>query len=277
MRAVTVLIATCLSAALALGCAPAALTQEQIVPAFIAASQGETRTMHMEWRGTMHQVGGGDQGSGLGQIDQSFNGAFDFNGPDYAGALTTAIAGMGQSNQVSYARVSGVTFVNYGESGWQRSDGLGAGPTQLDPMHDLAESGVAYEATDTLDGRPVHRLRVLDPAAALSGGLFDQASLIGGSLALKGPSDYLIYVDANGIPVAAHVALDIQMGISAPDMASPDLEYQVEFDYTFSLWGEPVTISAPQLSNDGGGIKDGPPPIVEPATAVPAPLQAPTN
>ncbi|MDL2335319.1 MAG: hypothetical protein QFC55_04745 [Chloroflexota bacterium] len=265
MRAVTVLICACLSALLALACAPAALTQEQIVPAFVAASQADSRTMHMEWQGTMHQVAGGDQGSGLGQIDRSLSGAFDFNGPDYAGSITTAVAQGGGANQISYARVGGVSFVNYSESGWQSADAFGAAPSELDPMHDLAEAGLTYEAADTLDGRAVHRLRVLDAAASLAGGLFDQASFMGGSLTLNGPSDYLIYVDANGIPVGAHVALDIKLGLTAPDMASPDLEYQIEFDYTFSLWGEPVTISPPNLSNNGGGIDFPPPPRVEPS------------
>jgi len=136
MRAVTVLVAACLSAALVLGCAPAALTQDQIVPAFIAATQADTRTMHMEWQGTMNQLSGGDLGSGLGQINQQFTGVFDFNGPDYAGDIVTSLAGLGQSNSVSYARVAGNSFLNYSGSGWQSADAFGAGPTELDPMHD---------------------------------------------------------------------------------------------------------------------------------------------
>jgi hypothetical protein len=247
MRAVTVLVVACLSAGLALACAPAALTQDQIVPAFIAASQADTRTMHMDWQGTMQQVSGGDQGSGLGQINQSFNGAFDFNGPDYAGAITTALSGLGQSNQVSYARVSGISFVNYAGSGWQRADALGPGPTELDPMHDLAEAGVTYEALDSLAGRQVHRLQARDPMAALDG-LLGQSNFLGAALALNGPSDYLIYVDANGVPVAAHLALNVVVTGNAPDVGSPELGYQMQFDYTFSLWGEPVTISPPQVS-----------------------------
>jgi hypothetical protein len=27
--------------------------------------------------------------------------------------------------------------------------------------------------------------------------------------------------------------------------------YEIRFDYTFSLWGEPVTISPPQVTNGG--------------------------
>ncbi len=246
MRAVTFLVAACLSALLALACAPQALTQDQIVPAFIAASQAGTRTMHVEWHGTMNQVSAGDQGSGLGQISQSFDAAFDFSGPDYAGDLTVAVAGIGQSNQVSYARVGGNSFVNLANSGWQN-----AGGTELDPLFGLTETGLAYEAQDTLDGRVVHRLRVTDPAAALDGGLFGQVSFAGGTLTLKDPSEYLIFVNSAGIPVGAHLALDYVVA-SPIDAAPTELEWQLQVDYEFSLWGEPVTISAPNVTNGGG-------------------------
>lgn len=253
MRAVTVLVAACLSALLALACAPQALTQDQIVPAFIAASQAGTRTMHVEWHGTMNQVSAGDQGSGLGQISQSFDAAFDFSGPDYAGDLTMAVAGIGQSNQVSYARVGGNSFVNLANSGWQN-----AGGTELDPLFGLTETGLAYEALDTLEGQQVHRLRVHD--LATSAGLFGQTAFLGTTATLNDPSDYLIYVDANGIPVGAHLALDYVVA-SPIDAAPTELEWQLQVDYEFSLWGEPVTISAPNVTN-GGGIDFPPKPRV---------------
>lgn len=257
MRAVTVLICACLSAALALGCAPAALTQDQIVPAFIAASQAGTRTMHVEWHGTMNQVSGGDQGSGLGQISQSFDAAFDFSGPDYAGGITTAVAGIGQSNQISYARVGGNSFVNLANSGWQN-----AGNTELDPLRGLTETGVGYEALDTLDGQQVQRLRVADPLAALDGALFPTGSFGSVSVLPGGKSDYLVYVDANGIPVAAHMAIDLAMTPPEGGPTISGLSYSLSFDYTFSLWGEPVTISPPNVTN-GGGIDFPPQPRVQ--------------
>jgi len=64
------------------------------------------------------------------------------------------------------------------------------------------------------------------------------------------------------------VALALQLTVTAPEVASPSVEYQMDFDYTFSLWGEPVTISPPQITNNiGGGAKDdgAPPPIVQPS------------
>ncbi len=249
MRAVTVLVAACLSGTLALACAPAALTPDQIVPAFIAASQADTRTMHMEWQGALNQTAGGDQGSGLGMMSSSLEGSFDFNGPDYAGGITSTTVGIGGSaSQVSYARVSGVAFINYANSGWQRADAVLQPAMEIDPLRGLALPDVSYEAADTLNGRSVHRLRVADPLAALGGALYPTGSFGSVSIVPGGKSEYLVYVDANGIPVAAHLAVDMTMTPPDGGPSISGLSYSVSFDYQFTLWGEPVTISPPQVS-----------------------------
>ncbi|HUP83590.1 MAG TPA: hypothetical protein VM284_05300 [Candidatus Limnocylindria bacterium] len=242
-------------------CAPAALTAEQIVPAFVAASQDEARTMHMEWQGTLGQPGMQPQPDPMADPSSmavTINGSFDFNGPDYAGALQTLISGVTQG-ETSYARVSGAAFIDFGGSGWQRADDFGQPAFELDPLHGLSESGVAYEATDTIDGRAVHRLRVLEPVLALAGGMFANGMFGAGppTIAEGGQNDFLIYVDSNGIPLEAHMALDLRMtvplGIDEPDLVS---SYKVRFDYKFGLWGEPVTISPPHVS---GGLEGGKP------------------
>ena len=242
-----------------IACTPAALSQEEIVPAFIAASQNETRTMHMEWQGTVSMSGGGLPDLDPSSLNQTISATFDFNGADYAGTLSSG--SQGGASSISYARVGGVTFQNYGDSGWQRGDSFGgqAAP-EFDPLHNLAAGDVAYEALDNLDGRQVHRLRVLDPLAAISGGLFAQVGSFGTELRLNGPSEYVIFVDANGIPVGAQMVLDLAIQMNAPDMPSPGINYEMHFDYQFSLWGEPVTISPPQVT--GGGLDDFPPPGV---------------
>jgi len=51
VRAIGILAALVVSTLVS--CTTAALTPEEIVPAFIAASQADTRTMHMEWQGTV--------------------------------------------------------------------------------------------------------------------------------------------------------------------------------------------------------------------------------
>lgn len=237
-------------------CAPAALAPDEIVPAFIAASQDAARTMRMEWRGTMSIAQGDIPEFGAG--NQSISATFDFNGPDFAGTLVTGSAG--GSSSTSYARISGVAFINYADSGWQRADSFGGANVvlEMDPFHGLTATDLAYEAPDTLDGRAVHRLRVLDPLSTLSGGLFAQAGEIDPALVENGLSDFVIYVDANGLPVGAHVALDMSMNFVGPEL--PDgtqTSYQIRFDYTFSLWGEPVTITPPQVR--GGGFDDVPP------------------
>ena len=63
-----------------------------------------------------------------------------------------------------------------------------------------------------------------------------------------GKSDYLVYVDPNGIPVAAHMAVDLAMTAPEGGPTVSSLSYSLAFDYQFSLWGEPVTISPPQVS-----------------------------
>jgi hypothetical protein len=242
------------------GCAPAALTPDEIVPAFIAATQDAARTMRMEWQGTMSIV----QSEAL-EIDpsmrnHSINATFDFNGPDFAGTMVTGLPGSNSST--SYARISGVAFINYGESGWQRAESFGGANVvpEMDPFHGLTAADVAYEAPDSLEGRQVHRLRVPDPLNVLNGGLFGQlGGEINPELIENGVADFLVYVDGNGIPVGAQVALDMSMNWIAPDVKDgTTITYEIRFDYTFSLWGEPVTISPPEVT--GGGFDDFPQP-----------------
>ena len=247
------LVALVLGAA---GCSPAALAPEEIVPAFIAASQDAARTMRMEWQGTMAIAQSDMPEVDPGMGNQAIDATFDFNGPDFAGEMRTGLGG--STNSVSYAQVGGIAFINFGDSGWQRADSFGGASVvpEMDPFHGLTAADVAYEAPDTLNDRPVHRLRVLDPLATLSGGLFGQMGEIDPSLVENGVSEFVIYVDANAIPVGAHVALDMSMNWMAPDVNDgAKINYQIRFDYTFSLWGEPVTISPPQVTN-GGGFDD---------------------
>lgn len=248
------LVATSLVPAMVLAvaaCAPPALTQEQIVPAFIAASQDAARTMRMEWQGTV-----GMSESGLPVVDgaSAIGGSFDFNGPDYAGTMTTGAPNSGSGN-ISYARVSGVSFINYSESGWQRAEVVGATPGELDPMIGLTAAEVTYEEVQDLNGRQVHRLRVLDPLTAVSGFFGDLAGFGTPTLRAGSEPEYLIYVDAAGIPVGAHVVLDLAMDVPL-GAERPSLDYSIRWDYTFSLWGEPVTISPPAVVGDGGGVDD---------------------
>jgi hypothetical protein len=253
---VTACAAALLVGALA-GCNSTALTPGEIVPAFIAASQSATRTMHMEWQGALTQPNPvpGKPGLPPDQVNVTFNGIFDFNGPDYAGTTESGSAAF-NAGQTNYARVGGVAFIDFSGGGWQRASDFGQPPTEFDPMFALTADDVAYEAADTVAGRAVHRLRVLDPIAVVSRGLFGNGMFGAGppTIAEGGQNDYLIYVDPSGIPVEAHMALDLALtvprGIDTGDMPSA---YQMRFDYTFSLWGEPLTISPPNLSNNGGG------------------------
>lgn len=213
------------------------------MPAFIAASQATTRTMPMEWQGTV-----ATGGSGLPSA-VTVNGVFDSNGPDYAGTVTTGVAGSFSGN-VSYARVGGLSYVSYSDSGWQRAEMAGTAPGELDPMLGLTAADVTYEEIQDLDGRQVHRVRVLDPLVAVRGFFGGQAAIGTPTLSPDGESEYLIYVNAAGVPVAAHVVLALTADVPA-DTLMPSLEYHISWDYTFSQWGEPVTISPPAVVGDG--------------------------
>lgn len=233
-------------------CNSTALTPDQIVPAFIAASQAATRTMHMEWQGTLTQPSPAPGKPGLppDQLNVTLNGIFDFNGPDYAGT-TESLSGAFSSGQTNYARVAGIAFIDFSGGGWQRASDFGQPATEFDPLYALTASDVVYEGADSLDGGAVHRLRVLDPITVVSRGLLGNGMFGAGPPTITdgGQNDYFIYVDGNGIPVAARVALDLAMTVPlGTDASSPVSSYQMRFDYQFSLWGEPVTISPPQIS-----------------------------
>jgi hypothetical protein len=255
MRTLTrpLLLAATLSALGA--CSPAALTPDEVVPAFIAASQSDTRTMRMEWQGT---VATGDAGLPGDDSTASVNGIFDFNGPDYAGTMTVGVAGS-SVGKISYARVGDISFVNYSDSGWQRADGFGSAPGELDPMIGLTAADVTYEDAQDLNGRQVHRVRVIDPLAAVRGFFGGLAAFGTPTLNRDGEGDYLIYVDAAGIPVAAHVVLDMKMDVPFETETS-SVDYRIRWDYTFSQWGEPVTISPPTVVGGGGLDFPQPPP-----------------
>lgn len=248
----SIIVATALAVA---ACSPPALTPEEIVPAFIAASQAATRTMHMEWQGT---VATGETGLPGNDATTSGNGVFDFNGPDYAGTITTGSSSSGIGS-VSYARVGGLSFINFSDSGWQRAEMEGSAPGELDPMLGLTAADVSYEEVQDLNGRQVHRVRVLDPLVAVRGFFGGQSAIGTPQLLPGGESEYLVYVDAAGIPVAAHVMLDLTADVPL-DTEMRSLEYHISWDYTFSQWGEPVTISPPAVVGDGIEVPQPEPP-----------------
>jgi hypothetical protein len=250
LRTLSLIGATVMAVA---ACSPAALAPGEIVPAFIAASQAATRTMHMEWQGTVATGGSVLPGD---DATTTVTGVFDFNGPDYAGTMTTGLPG----SSVSYARVGGLSFVNFSDSGWQRAEMEGSVPAELDPMIGLTAADVSYDDVQDLNGRQVHRVRVLDPLAAVRGFFGGQAAIGTPKLIPDGESEYLIYVEGAGIPVAAHVGLDLTADMPL-DTDMPSLDYYIRWDYTFSQWAEPVTISPPAVVGDGFlGVPKGEPP-----------------
>ena len=91
---------------------------------------------------------------------------------------------------------------------------------------------------------------MLDPLAAVRGFFGGQAAIGTPQLLPDGESQYLIFVDAAGIPVAAHVVLARTADMPV-DVEMPSFEYHISWDYTFSQWGEPVTISPPTVVGDG--------------------------
>ena len=110
-----------------------------------------------------------------------------------------------------------------------------------------------------LNGRHVHRVRVLDPLAAVRGFFAGFAAIGTPKLIPDGESQYLVYVDAAGIPVAAHVILDMTID-ALLDTEMRSTTYSIRWDYTFSQWGEPLTISPPTVVGDGIEVPQPKPP-----------------
>ena len=245
-------LAAALVAAFTVGCslAQAPLGPDEIVAAFISESQDEARTFHMEWQGTMSTTMSWPDTPPGQEITGSINASFDFSGDDFAGAMTTRTGFLGLpggqtdpfGSTTAYARVRGVFFVRYTQSGWERMEANWQGQSEFDPLHGLAAEGVVYEAGETIDSVVLHRLRVVDPGSALNASLFSGSA----ELTPDDVSEFLIYVDPQGVPVRAQLRLSgqVALGVDLGDFIPP-ATYQLSFDYVFTAWGEDFYISPP--------------------------------
>jgi hypothetical protein len=242
-------------ASAALGCdaGPKALTPDEIVAAFVSQNSAADRAFHVDVQGSMRMsgLGGGAQASA-----STFTGGFDYSGEDYVGTLRSAMGapggGMtGFASSVSYTRVGGVSFVRYQDSPWERGGGpagMGMGSAMFDPIRGLTAADVSYEAPESLDDRPLHRIRILDPAAAMKAAL--DTGVGAGLTADPQGSEYILYLDPAGVPVGAQVLLVGQLDFGDPALdlpmpQMPQMRYQMTFTYQFSAWGSEIAISLP--------------------------------
>ena len=178
----------------AVGCgAPAVLSPDEIVAAFIVTSQDEARTMHVEWSGTIH-ASGEFMGAGPTEMDAQLTATAEFSGPDFEAVLTTTSSegGMMPASTVAYARVQGVSFTRYQDGGWQSDQFGGSAPVSFDPLLGLTVSGLTYEGPESRDGRELHRLRATDPAAAVSRTLFPQSGIVGFGTLDVGDAEFVV-------------------------------------------------------------------------------------
>src|SRR5688572_3429537 len=252
-------------------CTPAALTPDEIVAAFVASSQDEARTMHVEWNGTIH-ASGEFMDEGPTEMNALLTATAEFNGPDFEAVLTTTDSGGGgmlPASTIAYARVGGLGFTRYQGGGWQSDQFGGIPPVSFDPLIGLTVSGLSYEGTETRDGEQLHRLRATDPAAAVSRTISPQSATVGFGTLDVGDADFVVWVDGLGIPVAAHLSGDISVQMNLPndpdDPAAPngpdgipsEFGYQMTSDYQFSDWGAEIVIVAPPVTD--AGFDDVPP------------------
>lgn len=219
---------------------PEPRSPQVVVLAFIAAVQSTARTMHAEWQGvTTFLPSDADPDT----TTLTTTAAFDFNGPDYTGTIVTDFS-FGATDTQSLARIDGISFVQLvTELPWQRTFQDGDRSPEMDPLHGLTVADVGYGSPRTLDGREVHELRALDPLSAFSGGYW--LPMVNRAVE-TGPSEYLIYVDDNGTPVGAHVEFDLTRNKVVNGEISDEMEsYHIQIDYTFSGWGELITMTPP--------------------------------
>ena len=207
----------------------------------------------MEWQATFTRTSSPEPGSwpDLGPTE-ALIGSFDFDGPDFAGSVRAGPGG--HYSPAAYVRIGGATFASFsGPNWWRPMDQWPTGrvPGVLDPLRGLTTAQIAYEAADSLDGGAVLRLRVSDALATLEQRIWQVMSLNPDlSISPGGRSDFIVYVDTKGIPLAAHVVLDV---VYQRSPETPGVTSTMEFDYQYSHWGEPVTISPPQVSGAPGG------------------------
>ncbi len=232
---------------------PAALTPDEIVAAFVAKTNDPARTYHSDLTGTYRndQVGGPRQNLGM-----TMTASFDYQGASYAGTITTQMGGGiagGMTSTVSYATIGDMAWIRYENGPWERAPvGAASAPPGMDALSGLAATDVAYEAAETIDDQPLHRLRITDPAAALTRA-FDGGIETG---MLIGPgSEYVVYVDGEGVPVAAqsHVVGSMSFGEGMPPVDGPplpqmpEMSFAFDFNYRYSAWGSDITIVPPAL------------------------------
>ena len=248
VAAVAILIVA--SALTACGGAPQ-LAPDEIAAAFIAKTNDPARTYHSDLRGTYSN---GQLAMPGQNMTSSLTAAFDYQGTNYAGTITTQMGGGiggGMASTVSYIRIGEVSWVRYDASTpWQRMPAnQGAGPPGMDALTGLTVADVAYESAETIDDQPLHRIRVIDPAAA-----FARAFDTGGGLGLEVAegSEYLVYVDGQGVPVAAqsHLVGSTSFGedlppVDGPPMPMPEMSFAFDFTYNYSAWGSDITILQP--------------------------------
>lgn len=240
-------------AALLIGCDTGAkqLSPDEIVTAFITQNAEADRAFHMDWQGSMRMQADPQMG---GNIPINLTGSFDFSGDDFAGTVTSGTDGQGPGmggfrSSTSYARVDGASFIRYEGSDWQRTDedigDGGVSAPDFDPMRSLTAADVAYERAETIDDRPLHVIRVLDPSAAMTRA-FDSGTGVTLQADPAG-SDLVLYLDPEGVPVGAQVRLDarISMGDLGPEFNRPPMHYQLSFTYQFSAWGSEIAIAPP--------------------------------
>jgi hypothetical protein len=251
MRVRAIVPSLCLAIALgtiALGCdaGPKQLTPDEIVAAFISQNSEPDRSFHMEWQGTMNMLAD----PRMGGVPIRVSGSFDLSGDDLSGIVTTG-AGLpgGFASSTSYARVGGKSFTRYDGQAWQATDGLpddgGASMPDFDAIRGLTADAVAYDRAETVDDRPLHLIRILDPAAAMRRAM--GVGTRGTFEADPAASELLVYVDSQGVPVGAQARLSAQISMGDPGLGFnvPPVRYQMSFAYQFSAWGSDIAIPAP--------------------------------
>jgi hypothetical protein len=216
------------------------LAPEQIPAAFVAQTQANDRTMHMEWSGTYT----------AGEVDGRtfpFSAVLDFAGTDYAGTITAP--GERETGGVLAPRphteiafVDGRAYQRTSYQGVWQSDWSSARvpPRFFDPFHGLTVDQLEYVGREERGGAQVHHLRLIN-AAPLAATLFGGT---GGGMPYDvrftaDESEFDIYVDDRAQPVSA--VLEFAAISGASDFRGPS----VTSTYVFSKFGEYIDIIPP--------------------------------
>jgi hypothetical protein len=168
----------------------------------------------------------------IGAIPFDLDSSTDLAGVDFGSVTTLAVAG--QSLRTQVIAIGGKTYVRLGTGDWRIVPGAGD-PNGVNPFAGLEPGDLTYLKTQSVGGRPLHRLRLdalpIDPAKVTTSRIENVVVDV---------ATFELLVDEAGRPVLGYYDF---AGSARIDGTRQPLT--IDANYRFSKVGEPIPIEAP--------------------------------